>query len=123
MAREVEHKAMRLVMAYEKKQKRKPIDVCRSGCGYDIKSGNRCIEVKGQSSKKPDFIYLYKKTLQNLKDDTLHYYIYVVYDIQSAQPKLRILPPEKIFGNMEIEPLFLIRAKTFNNLRDIPLKK
>lgn len=121
MPRDIEQKAMKLVMAYEQKEGRIPKDVSRTRCGYDLKSGDRCIEVKGQSSIKPEFIYLYKKTLQNLQDDILHYYIYIVYDIRSEDPKLRILPPEKVFGNMEIEPQFLIRAKTFKGLEDIHL--
>jgi len=122
MAKEVERKAMELVAEYEKKEGRNPQDVSKSKCGYDLKSGKRCIEVKGQSGPKPEFIYLYKKTLQNLKDDILNYYIYIVYDIKSSNPKLRILPPEKIFGNLEIEPMFLIRAKIFKDLEDISLK-
>ena len=55
-----------------------------------------------------------------LKDDILSYYIYVVYDLKK-NPKLKILPPNKIFGNLEIEPQFLIRAKVFNNLEEIQL--
>ena len=111
---------MRLVMKYEKQHSRSPVDVSRTKCGYDIKSGSRCIEVKGQSSIKAEFIYLYKKTLSNLKDEILNYYIYIVYDIK-RRPKLKILPPEKIFGNLEIEPLFLIRAKIFKNLKELTL--
>ncbi len=120
MPRDVENKAIALVVEYERKQGRNPRIVSRTGCGYDIKSENRCIEVKGQSMKNPDFIYLYKKTLAKLGADTLNYYIYVVYDINN-KPKLKILPPEKIFGNIEIEPMFLIRGKVFRDLEDIEL--
>jgi len=107
--------AIEYVQEYEKKHGRNPIDVSKKGVGYDIKSGNRLIEVKGQAAIKPDFIYLYKRTLQNLGDDILNYYIYLVYDVKN-EPKLKILPPRKIFGNIEIDPQFIIRGKVFRAL-------
>jgi len=120
MTKKIEKRAMKYVIKYEKSQRRNPIDVSKTRCGYDIKSGKRYIEVKGQSSTKAEFIYLYKKTLMNLKDNILNYYIYIVYDLKN-KPKLKILPPNKIFGNLEIEPLFLIRGKTFKGLEEIKL--
>ena len=59
LSNKTEQLAIELVMAYERKQGRNPENVSRKGVGYDIKSNDRLIEVKGQSSKKPDFIYLY----------------------------------------------------------------
>ena len=115
-----EKQAIELVMQYEKHQGRNPFDVSKTRYGYDIKSGDRLIEVKGQKAPKPDFIYLYKETLRKLGDNTLHYYIYLVYDIK-RQPKLKILPPEKIFGNIEIEATFFLRGKTFKELPEIKL--
>lgn len=115
-----EKQAIKHVMQYEKRQDREPEDVSKKHLGYDIKSGDRLIEVKGQKAKKPDFIYLYKRTLHKLGDNTLRYYIYLVYDIKH-EPKLKILPPEKIFGNIEIEPMFLLRGKIFNGLEEIKL--
>lgn len=115
-----EKRAMMLVMDYERKQGRNPEDVSKKKCGYDIKSDNRLIEVKGQSAKKPDFISLYKQALNKLGDNTIHYYIYLVYDLKE-RPKLKILPPEKIFGNIEIEASFFIRGKVFKEIKDIEL--
>lgn len=116
----IEKKAIALVMDYEKKQGRSPKDVSRLKRGYDIESDDRLIEVKGQSAQEPDFIYLYKKTLQKLGENTLRYYIYLVYDIR-RRPKLKILPPEKIFGNIEIESMFLLRGRLFRAIKEIPL--
>lgn len=115
-----ERQAIELVMNYEKRQGRNPQDVSTKHLGYDIKSDERLIEVKGQKAKKPDFVYLYKRTLQKLGDNALRYYIYLVYDIK-REPKLKILPPGKIFGNIEIEPMFLLRGKIFNGLEEIQL--
>jgi len=54
MANLIEQQAMEIVMKYEKSQGKNPKDVSRTRCGYDIKSGNRYIEVKGQGSKKAE---------------------------------------------------------------------
>jgi hypothetical protein len=115
-----EIKAMDFVINYEKEQGRNPKDVSKTGCGYDIRSDERCIEVKGQSSKQPDFIGLYKKTLKNLGKDVLNYYIYLVYDIKE-HPKLKIIPPDVIFGNLEIDPQFLLPSKAIRGIKDIAL--
>lgn len=111
--------AIDFVKKYEKRHGRIPVDVSKKGVGYDIRSGNRLIEVKGQSAVMPDFIYLYKRTLQNLGDNILNYYIYLVYDVKN-KPKLKILLPRKIFGNIEIDPQFIIRGKVFKAL---PIEK
>lgn len=119
MPREVEQKAMKLVIDFECKQGRKPKDVSHSGCGYDIESSGRLIEVKGMSHPKGDFIYLYKKLLLKLGKNVSSYYIYVVFDIKN-KPKLKIIPPEVILSNLEIDTSFFIRAKSY---KDIPIKE
>ena len=88
--------------------------------GYDIESDGRLIEVKGQSAQRPDFIYLYKRTLEKLGDNVLKYYIYLIYDMK-RKPKLKILPPEKIFGNIEIDSMFTLRGKVFRDIKEIEL--
>ena len=98
LSKNTERRAVEFVMRYEKNQGRSPKDVGKKKVGYDIKSDGRLIEVKGQSSKRPDYIFLYKQTLNKLGDQILNYYIYLVYDMKN-EPKLKILPPEKIFGN------------------------
>ena len=115
----VEQKAMKIVTKYEKLQGRNPRDVSRTGCGYDIKSSSRLIEVKGMGHPKGDFIYLYKKLFLKLGRGVSNYYIYVVFDIKN-KPKLKIIPPEIVLANLEIENSFFIKAKSY---KDIPLEK
>ena len=119
MPREVEQKALQIVMKYERKQGRFPKDVSSKRCGYDIESSNRLIEVKEQSHPSGDFIQLYKKLFVKLAKRISQYYIYVVYDIRN-QPKLKIIPPDVILANLEIDTTFLIRAKAY---KDIPMAK
>lgn len=121
MPREVERKAMELVRDFEKKQGRKPRDVSHTGCGYDIKSGRRLIEVKGMSHPTGDFISLYKKLFVKLGKDISNYYIYVVYDIRNS-PKLKILKPDVILANLEIETSFFIKATAYRDVEPIELK-
>ncbi len=116
MAKNVELKAMELVMKYEKRKGRNPKDVCkdkRYPC--DIISRGRYIEVKGKSSSKPPpFIVLYKTTLKNLGSNVRKYWIYVVYDMK-RKPKLRMIPSSKILGNLEIDARFLLRGRVIRS--------
>jgi hypothetical protein len=116
MAMDVESKAMKLVMKYEKSKGRNPKDVCkdkRYPC--DIISRGRYIEVKGKSSSEPPpFIVLYKTTLRNLGNNVRKYWIYVVYDIK-RKPKLRMISSSKILGNLEIDARFLLRGKVIRS--------
>ncbi|MBI5733860.1 MAG: DUF3883 domain-containing protein [Candidatus Kerfeldbacteria bacterium] len=117
MAKDVELKALQIVMEYEKSQGRDPRNDSPKRCGYDIKSGDRLIEVKGQGHPRGDFIQLYKKLLVKLGKRISQYYIYVVYDIKN-KPKLKIIPPDIILANLEIDTTFLLRAKAYT---DIPM--
>jgi superfamily II DNA or RNA helicase len=45
----VEAVAMEVAMAYERSQGRDPVDVSRENLGYDLRSGDRFIEVKGRA--------------------------------------------------------------------------
>lgn len=118
MPREVEQKAVRLVMDFEKRQGRSPKNVSRAG--YDIESSGRLIEVKGMSHPTGDFIMLYKKLFVKLGRGISNYYIYVVFDIKS-KPKLKIIPPEIILANLEIETAFSLKAKSYKNIEAIDL--
>ena len=110
-----EQKAMKIVMKYERKQGREPKDVSRTRCGYDIKSGKRCIEVKGkaQEGRVPQWISLYKRVISKLGKKVMNYYIYIVYDIdrKKGKPKLIILPPKVILSNLEIDTNFILFPK------------
>ena len=113
MANTVEQKAVKLVMEYESSQDRKPKDVSKQKCGYDIKSGDRCIEVKGVSSKKTSWILINNSIVRSLGKNLSNYYVYIVYDIKN-NPKLKILEPDVIFKNLRINTAFLLTAAVIN---------
>ena len=113
MTNAVEQKAMEIVMAYEKAQGRHPQDVSRTRCSYDIKSDNRCIEVKGQGSKRAGWILINNSIVRNLGKNLSNYYIYIVYDIK-AEPKLKILEADTIFKNLKIDTVFLLTTAVIN---------
>ena len=115
MPKEIEQKAMQLVMDFERREGRKPKDVSRSGYGYDIESSGRFIEVKGMSHPTGGFISLYKKLFLKLGKKIADYYIYVVFDIRN-KPKLKIIFPDKILENLEIETSFFIKAKAYRDV-------
>ena len=117
----VEQKAMEIVEAYEKSRGRTPKDVSKTRCGYDIKSGRRCIEVKGQSDKRANWIWINNSIVRNLGKKLSDYYIYIVYDIKS-KPKLKILDADAIFKNLKIDTMFLLTTAAINkNGKDVAL--
>jgi hypothetical protein len=116
-----EQKAMELIMKYESSQGRKPKDVSKTRCGFDIKSGNRCIEVKGQGSERASWIWITPTIVRNLGRKLANYYIYIVYNIKNS-PKLKIIEPDVIFKNLKIDTLFLLTADVINKQgKDIKL--
>jgi len=108
-----EQKAMKIVAKYELKQGRRPHDVSKTKCGYDIKSGNRRIEVKGQKRQRAGWITIHNSIVRNLGRELAQYYVYVVYDID-RESKLKILDPDTIFKNLKIESHFLLTARAVN---------
>ncbi|HEX9831158.1 MAG TPA: DUF3883 domain-containing protein [Thermodesulfobacteriota bacterium] len=118
MPNDVEQKAMKVVARYEKRRTGKGSkDVSGTGCGYDIKSGNRLIEVKGFYNERYPSISLYKKLEEQLGKGKNHYYIYVVYDI-TKKPKLKILEPKVIWGNIEVDTRYIVRGKVYRRIPD-----
>lgn len=109
----VEQKAIELVLEYEKKQGRNPIDVSKKRCGYDIESNDRFIEVKGQSSIKAGFIWINNTLVRTLGKNLANYYIYIIYDIKD-KPKIKILEPDIIFKNLQIDTWFLLKSSVIN---------
>jgi len=121
MPNTVEQKAIKIVMEYEKSQGRMPSDVSRTKCGYDIKSNERCIEVKGKTKKRADWIWINNSIVRNLGKDLSNYYIYIVYDIK-REAKLKILEPDIIFKNLKIDTLFLLPTAVINKYgKDVKL--
>ena len=121
MADTIEQKAMKIAMRYEKSRGKNPKDVSRTRCGYDIKSGNRCIEVKGKTSKKAGWFLIHNSIVRNLGKSLINYYIYVVYDLNN-KPKLKVLDPDTVFKNLEISTAFLLRTSVVNKYgKDVKL--
>ena len=110
------------VMAYEKKQGRKPIDVSKDHVGYDVKSGKRLIEVKSKPKGRPPYISLYGGLLKKLGRDVSNYYIYIVWDF-GPKTKITILSPKDIFSNLEIFSQYRIPGKAFSKLDSINIGK
>lgn len=118
-----EEVSIQYVIKYEKSQGRKPVDVSKKLIGYDVKSGNRYIEVKSRpTSTLQPFITLHNHLLRSIGKGLANYYIYVVYDMRE-NPKLVIIPPEIVLKNLEIKTSLLIRRRVYNQIGKIKLKK
>lgn len=109
---------MELVIKYEVQQGRHPVDVSRKGCGYDIESSGRCIEVKGTGKKQLKDISLYKKLLEQLGEKKKDYYIYFISNIQGDAPELRIISPDYL-KNLEEDTRFVLKAKFYRKVSPI----
>ena len=107
-------KAITWVMEYERLNGRNPKDVSTKGCGYDIESDGRCIEVKSTARKRKT-LSLYKKLLKQLGGKIDRYYIYVVYDIEST-PKLKILDPRVVVKSLEEDARYIVRASAYTRI-------
>ena len=118
----LEDKAIQLVIKYEKKQGRKPERIKKC---YDVKSGNRYIEVKGsRSGKSPSFILVYPSFLWTLGKNIGRYYIYFVYNIKkNKNPKLLIIPPDIIFKSLRLSTKILLPRKAIGRIKEITLPK
>lgn len=118
-----EEKSIKYVMKYERMQKRKPVDVSKKRIGYDIKSGNRFIEVKSRPGRMlQPFITLHNSLLRTIGRDLANYYLYIVYDMD-VEPKLVIVPPEIIFQNLETTVSLFVRKKVYNDIKPKKLRK
>ena len=122
MPQETEHRAMEIAIQYEKKEGRKPRDVSSTGCGYDIESGNRLIEVKGFYNERYPVISLYKKLKKQLGKNIKRYYVYVVYDIDN-DPKLKIIKPKEVEKHLEVDTRYIIRGRHYRNIKPVRLRK
>lgn len=118
-----EEKSIKYVINYEKSKGRNPVDVSIKHIGYDIKSGKRFIEVKSRpKSKIQPFIKLHNSLLRSIGKGLVNYYLYIVYDMDE-NPKLVIVPPEKILANLETEVSLLIRGKVYSKIKPEKLNK
>lgn len=105
-----EEKSIALVMKFERKSGRHP-EKAKSRSGYDIKSGNRCIEVKGRTEDElPSEVKTNKFMLKSLGKNIKNYYVYIVFSIKK-KPKLLILPSEVVFTNLDIDSVLTLNPK------------
>ena len=78
----IRNRAMDVTLVYERAHGRDPKDVSTSRQGYDIVSGDRKIEVKGQGASwkkiKSDSIHLTENELQNAT------HLYIVCDVYGS---------------------------------------
>ena len=112
-----EELSIKYVMRYERKQGRKPVDVSKKRVGYDIRSGNRYIEVKSRpGSKIQPFITLHNALLRTIGKGLANYYLYIVYDM-AKEPKLVIVPPEVVLKNLETKVSLLVRKKVYSKIK------
>lgn len=120
-----EEVSIKHVMKYEKLQGRKPVDQSKKHIGYDIKSGNRFIEVKSSPKSAPyHFITLQDTLLRRLGKGIAHYYIYIVFDFGARKnPSLIIIPPNTIFKNLHTAVKLSIPGKAYNKIQPIKLGK
>ena len=84
---EIELAAMRVVMDYEREQGREPVDVSKTGVGYDIKSTGedgevRYIEVKGHAAAGDITLYYTEWNMANRMRQ--EFYIYEVNNALST---------------------------------------
>jgi len=80
MKNQSEKKAIEIVMDYERKSGRHPKNVSKTGCGYDIESDNRFIEVKGIGENWRTYTWqsLYPSEVDCLNKNPENFYLYIV---------------------------------------------
>lgn len=73
-------KALNVVIAFEKQEGRNPENVSRNGCGYDIRSDGRFIEVKGvgEDWRTYNWQSLHRTEVECLQNNAQNFYLYIV---------------------------------------------
>lgn len=94
----VEIGAINCVMKYERAQGRNPKDVSGEGIGYDIRSDNLKIEVKGRGKDKEPHVFLGKHNIEAIENSAdEEYRLYVVMNPLN-NPKLIIFSKDEVIG-------------------------
>ncbi len=119
MAELTKKKAIELVVEYEKKQGRNPEVVNKRKFGYNIKSGDRFIDVK-IGSKRGDLLVSFT-AFKNLGKSISNYYIYVLKG-DEEKPRMQILEPEFILQNFNLLTLINIKANSTKKIPELDLK-
>lgn len=111
-------KAVELVIEYEKKQGRNPEKVDKFKEGYDLKSGERLIEVKTNGNFKSDLLLSFSN-FKKLGKKISNYYVYFL--IGEDKPKLKIIEPDFIIKNMNLLTLINFKSKQLNEIQEVEL--
>lgn len=116
MVNEIEKKAMEYAIQYEKEHGRNPTDMSDKNKGYDIKSGNKIIEVKGRKEKKGKTIrtiqfnqYNYA-AMQRALENNEEYLLYVV-KISDDEIKLREMDVTEIIKRAKVRHGYEIKLR------------
>jgi len=119
--KEVEKKAIDLVIAYEKKRGQKevyPVNRNKDHIGYDVKSDNLKIEVKARGPEDGSHLLFSKKNIECLEGtDSEDYSLYAVVGVRTNNPKLKILSKEKIKGIKQSEESWVIPTTAKNGFK------
>jgi len=102
--KEIEDKAVKFVLKYERSKNRKPKDVRSEQWGYDVESKSRKIEVKGTEADIPNkgglHITLLPRQYRALKEN-LDYWIYRVYNVrEEGKEKMVQIPRNEILVHL-----------------------
>jgi len=111
-------KMIDLVVEYEKKQGRNPEVVNKFKNGYDIKSGDRLIDIKINGKKQADLLLSFSK-FKKIGKDISNYYVYLLDG--EEKPTLRVLTPDFIIKNLKLLTLINIKSNLINRLDKINL--
>ncbi|MEM3405905.1 MAG: DUF3883 domain-containing protein [Candidatus Pacearchaeota archaeon] len=106
--------AMELVEEYEKKQGRNPERVNKFREGYDLKSGDRFIDVKIGTERDKDLLLSLTK-FKKLGKNIINYYVYLV--IEGEKPKLKILEPEFLLRNFKLLTLMNVKGNSLRRVK------
>lgn len=86
------------IKAIEKDEGKKCKDYRRDkNRGYDIKIGNKFIEVKARKGKNPTSVDMTKATYEFAKKNK-NFWLYYVCDINSKQPKIFRYPQKEVMN-------------------------
>ena len=114
-------KAIKLVMEYERKQGRNPEKANKFKQGFDLKSGERLIDIKINGKKDSSLLLSFTK-FKKLGRDISNYYVYLLNEEKEGEkPTLKILEPDFIINNLNLLTLINIKPHLINKLNKTDL--
>ena len=106
--KEIEDRAIKAVIDFEKSEHREAKDIRRQHKSYDVHSGNRIIEVKGiekSLQKSGNWRFIQQKSVQlALKED--NFYLYIIDNLGKGveQAGIYVLNREEALKFLRIQP-------------------